>query len=250
MDKKIKYLILLILLTANLFCQCKYNFSLWSIFVSSLFILILFYQFALIGLNKVYKFLHYLMIVVCFIEIYLGIKNNDWILAYGFFGFLLFLLWICLEPTLNMLARYFLNRAKFSIALKFANCSIFIFGKKPYILAIKGSILNSLNLCEEAFVCLEESQELGYDHPFLYANLGHCLTYLGDYEKAIDYFKLAADTDSDEFSYLYNITQSLIQAGKYDEALLYINKAYELNENNELLNELIEVINNTSEISY
>ncbi|AMD16647.1 hypothetical protein TL18_00490 [Methanobrevibacter sp. YE315] len=247
MDKKIKYFILLILLIANLCYQCTYNFGLWNIFVSSLVIIILFYQFAILDLNKVYKFLHYIMIVVCFIEIYIGLKNDDWILTYGFFGFLLFLLWVCLEPTLNSLASFFLRQDHFSIALKFANISIFIFGKKSYILAIKGSALNMLNRYDEALVCLEESQELGYNHHFLYSNLGYCCIYLEDYEKALEYFKLASEINPNEFAYLYNISQLLIQLEKYDEALSYINKAFELNENNELLSELIEVINNKSD---
>ena len=34
---------------------------------------------------------------------------------------------------------------------------------------------------------------------------------------------------------------------RYDEALDYINRAYELNENNELLDELIDEINNLSD---
>ena len=38
-----------------------------------------------------------------------------------------------------------------------------------------------------------------------------------------------------------------IGLGNYDEALRYINKARELNENNELLDELIEDINNLSD---
>ena len=167
MNQQVKYLILAILLIANLIYQCTYNFSLWNIFTSSLIIIILFYQFADIAQNKVSKFLTYVMMVVCLIEMYIGIKNNDWLLVYGFFGFLLFLLWVCLEPTLDMLARFFLRHNHFSIALKFANCSIFIFGKDPYILTVKGSALNMLKRCDEALISLEESQKLGYDHPFM-----------------------------------------------------------------------------------
>ena len=187
------------------------------------------------------------MMVVCLIEMYIGIKNNDWLLVYGFFGFLLFLLWVCLEPTLDMLARFFLRHNHFSIALKFANCSIFIFGKDPYILTVKGSALNMLKRYNEALISLEESQKLGYDHPFLYANLGYCNNYLGNYEKSLDYFKSASEIDPNEFGYLYSISRISIGLGNYDEALRYINKARELNENNELLDELIEDINNLSD---
>ena len=124
MNQQVKYLILAILLIANLIYKCTYNFSLWNIFTSSLKIIILFYQFADIAQNKVSKFLTYVMMVVCLIETYIGIKNNDWLLAYGYFGFLLLLLWVCLEPTLDMLARFFLRHNHFSTALKFAYCSI------------------------------------------------------------------------------------------------------------------------------
>jgi len=246
MDKNAKYFILAILLIANLIYQCTYNFSLWNIFTSSLVIIILVYQFADIPQNKISKFLTYVMMVVCLIETYIGIKNNDWLLAYGYFGFLLLLLWVCLEPTLDMLARFFLRHNHFSAALKFANCSIFIFGKKSYILAIKGSALNTLKRYDEALVSLEESQKLGYDHPFLYANIGYCNSYLGNYEKALNYFKLASEIEPNEFGHLYNISKISIGLGNYDEALYYINKARELNENDELLDELIEDINNLS----
>ena len=246
MDKHVKYFILAILLTANLIFQCTYSFSIWDTFTSSLLIIILFYQFANLGQNKVSKFLTYVMMVVCIIETYIGIKNNDWLLAYGSFGFLLLLLWVCLEPTLNTLARFFLRHGHFSTALKFENFSIFIFGKKPYILAIKGSTLNMLKRYDEALVCLEESEKLGYDHPFLYSNLGYSNSYLGNYEKALDYFKLASKINPKEFGYLFSISQILIALGNYDEAINYINKAYELNENNELLDELIEEINKLS----
>lgn len=187
MEKNVKYFILAILLIANLIFQCTYNFSLWDTFTSSLLIIILFYLFANIEQNKVSKFLTYVMIVVCIIETYIGIKNNDWILVYGSLGFILLLFWICLEPTLNTLAHFFLRYNHFSTALKFENLSIFIFGKKPYILAIKGSTLNMLKRYDEALVCLEESEKLGYEHPFLYSNLGYCNSYLRNYEKALDY---------------------------------------------------------------
>lgn len=82
---------------------------------------------------------------------------------------------------------------------------------------------------------------------FLYANLGYCNNYLGNYEKALDYFKSASEIDPNEFGYLYSISRISIGLGNYYEALLYINKARELNENNELLDELIEDINNLSD---
>ena len=79
MEKNVKYFILLIFLTANLIFQCTYSFSIWDTFTSSLLIIILFYQFANLGQNKVSKFLTYVMIIVCIIETYIGIKNNDWL---------------------------------------------------------------------------------------------------------------------------------------------------------------------------
>lgn len=79
------------------------------------------------------------------------------------------------------------------------------------------------------------------------ANLGYCNNYLGNHEKALDYFKLASDMDPNEFGHLYSISKISIGLGNYDEALYYINKARELNENDELLDELIEDINNLSD---
>ena len=101
MNQQVKYLILAILLIANLIYQCTYNFSLWNIFTSSLIIIILFYQFADIAQNKVSKFLTYVMMVVCLIEMYIGIKNNDWLLVYGFFGFNMLNLPLCLFVFAN-----------------------------------------------------------------------------------------------------------------------------------------------------
>ena len=76
MEKNVKYFILAILLIANLIFQCTYSFSLWDTFTSSLLIIILFYLFANIEQNKVSKFLTYVMIVVCIIETYIGIKKQ------------------------------------------------------------------------------------------------------------------------------------------------------------------------------
>ena len=242
MDKRVKYFILAIVFIANLIYQIKYNFSLWNIFKSSLLVIILFYQFANVGQNKVSKFLVYVMIVVCIIEAYTGLKRNDWFKTYASLAFMSLMLRVCLEPTLIMLTRFFLKHEHYSIALKFANSCIFIFKKKSYILALKGNILNLLNRFDEALVCLEESHELGYDDPFVYYNMGYCLMRLEDWEKACHYLKLASDINPNEFAYAYTLSEILIYLGEYDEALYYTSRALESNGKNELLNEQLEKI--------
>ena len=127
MEKRTKYFILFIVLIANLVYQCLFNFGLWNILASSIFIAFLFDQFACVDQNRLFKFLTYLMMVVCLVNAYRAIKTNDWIMVYVYLGFFLFLLWVYLHPTLIALSRFLLKKSHFSIALKVINCDIFIF---------------------------------------------------------------------------------------------------------------------------
>ena len=182
------------------------------------------------------------MMLFCFIDGTFGLMNNDWQNVFLSFGFLLFMIWLYLKNILTDIARFCLEKEYSYLTLKITNLYIFIYGKEQYILSIKGAALNLSRKYHEALECLKESEELGYNHHYLYANIGCSWMFLENYENAYEYFKLAIDGNPLDVGYLYCISYVLIQLGNYDESKYYIEKALKIDETNESINELKEFL--------
>lgn len=242
MDRKIKYLILFFLLIADLLIHIKYNPDLWNLFYTAFFIVFMFDQLEVVVPVKIRKILVYLMMLFCFIDGTFGLMNNDWQNVFLSFGFLLFMIWLYLKHILIDIARFCLEKEYSYLTLKITNLYIFIYGKEQYILSVKGAALNLSCKYHEALECLKESEELGYNHHYLYANIGYSLMFLENYEKAYEYFKLAIDGNPLDVVYLYCISYILIQLGNYDESKYYVEKALKLDETDESINELKEFL--------
>lgn len=242
MGRKIKYFILFFLLIVDLLIHIQYNQDLWNLIYTAFFIVFMFDQFEVVVSDKIRKILVCLMMLFCFIDSTFGLMNNDWLNVYLSFGFLLFLIWLYLKYILIKIAEFCLKNENSYLTLEITNLYIFLYGKKQYILSIKGAALNSSCKYHEALECLRESEELGYTHHFLYANIGYSWMLLENYEKAYEYFKLAIDDNPIDVIYLINISYILIQLGNYDESKYYIEKALKLDETNELINELKEFL--------
>ena len=237
MDRKVKYFIFVLILIINLLIH-MISPNLWRIIFSTLFIVFIFDQFETIFPLKIRKIICCLTILFCFIDGYIGLKNNNWINVYGSFGLFLILILFFLKPLLQELSHFCFRNEHNSLTLKITNLYTFVYRKEPYILTIKGATLNLLGKFNEALECLEESEELGYKEPFLYANLGYAWISLEDLEKGYQYYKLAVDNNPTDMDSLYNISALLINLGKYDEALQYIDKVLEWDADNETFNYL------------
>lgn len=242
MDRKIKYFILFFLLTADLLIHIQFNHDLWNLFYTAFFIVFMFDQLEEVIPVRIRRILAYLMMLFCFIDGSFGLMNNDFQNVYLSFGFLLFMIWLYLKTILIDIARFCLKKEYSYLTLKITNLYIFIYGKEQYILSVKGAALNLSGKYHEALECLKESEELGYNHHYLYANIGYSWMFLKNYEKAYEYFKLAIDGNPLDVDYLYCISYILIQLGNYDESKYHIEKALKLDETHESINELKEFL--------
>lgn len=242
MDRKIKYFILFFLLITDLLIHIQYNPDLWHLIYTAFFIVFMFDQFEEVVPVKIRKILVYLMMLFCFIDGTFGLMNNELQNVFLSFGFLLFMIQLYLKNILIDIARFSLKKEYPYLTLKITNLYIFIYGKKQYILSVKGAALNLSCKYHEALECLKESEELGYNHHYLYANIGYSWMFLENYEKAYENFKLAIDGNPLDVSYLYCISYVLILLDNYDESKYYIEKALKLDETNESINELKEFL--------
>ncbi len=68
--------------------------------------------------------------------------------------------------------------------------------------------------------------------PSKYLNLGQIYREEGDYEKALEHYRIAVDMNPEMFNAWYNIAYILITTGKHQEALNPVNQALELKPGN------------------
>ena len=242
MDKKVKHVIIIAILFANVLLHLHYGDDLLGIIHSSLFLLLLCYIFGNIGFHKLFLFLAYFLTLVSIADIYFGFVNNDSFKVYVSIGTFLFLIWSYYEFTLHKLTTFFLERNHYKISLKLANCYLFFSKDKSVMLAIKGNILNLLDRFDEALICLNESEESGYTDHYLYKSLSYCWINLKDYDKAHHYFKLTYEAKPDDIENLLDIAHILLYFKDYDEASYYLDKAAEIDENHWKLKELKSII--------
>ncbi len=242
MDKKVKYVIIIAILFANVLLQLHFGNDLLGTFISSLFLLFLCLVFGDIRFPKFFLCLSYFLTVVCLVNIYFGFVNNDSFKLFTSIGTLLILLWSYYEFTLHKLTQFFLGRNYYKLSLMLANCYLFFSKNKAVMLAIKGNILNLLDRFDEALICLNESEESGYSDHYLYKALSYCWINLKDYDKAHHYFKLTYEAKPDDIENLLDIAHVLIYFKDYDEASYYLDKAAEIDEHHWKLKKLRSII--------
>lgn len=94
---------------------------------------------------------------------------------------------------------------------------------------------------KKAEIMLKELLERGENFSEIYNELGLCSLNLGNVKKAIEYLKYAVKL-KDDVGYLCNLGIAYFSAGDKKNALKYINKAYEINPQDEIAKRCIELI--------
>jgi len=120
---------------------------------------------------------------------------------------------------------------EYTTALKELNLLIQENEKVPWLHECKGLALVGIENHELAIKSFMKARKLGADKLSSFVNIGDALFKNGQYEKAHDCFLLASSIDSTNYKVNFNRALCLYFLNELDEAIIYFNKAKDINPN-------------------
>lgn len=156
---------------------------------------------------------------------------------------------LSLNPSLeNMMHMFDIYQAfkNWEGMLKFSGSVEFIFGKETFLLNFNRGVAydhlgqeavhtkEKRDFFEKAIDNFKKAEELcsekkSSDMSEIYCNLGILSRRMENFDEAIDHYKKALETDSENFEVMNNIADIFYETENYDSAIEYCDKALELN---------------------